>query len=204
MSKVLLIFSGISSNMFQSSSVIENNNSSQCVHRLSSPANLDLSMFLLLGGPHSTVPAIIALILHVLIINALIRQNKHFNRGTMYSSREVKKAHSITRMLITISFLLTSCRLPFYFTWIVDIDHKDVYKFDILEYYGYILGICHILSMVDYVWNLFVYFLGSSMLKAQARASSVVGDLNSFQKVIKMISDNNSDCQSDFRSVSLL
>ena len=73
MSKVLLILSGISSNMFQSSSVIENLNSSQYVHRLSSLANLDLSMFIFLGGPHSTVPAIIALILNVLIINALIR-----------------------------------------------------------------------------------------------------------------------------------
>ena len=166
--KMLLIFSGISSDVFQSSSVIENNNSSQCVHRLSSPANLDLSMFLLLGGPHSTVPAIIALILNVLIINALIRQNRDFNRGTTNPSREVKKAQSITRMLIAVSFLLVACRLPYHFTVVVDIVSKHVYKFDIVENYGYILGICHILSVVDHVWNLFVYLLGSSMLKAQA------------------------------------
>ena len=50
----------------------------------------------------------------------------------------------------------------------VDIVGKHVYKFDIVENYGYILGICHLLSVIDHVWNLFVYLLGSSMLKAQA------------------------------------
>ena len=110
--KVLLIFSGISSDVFQSSSVIENNNSSQCVHRLSSPANLDLSMFLFLGGLHSTVPAIIALILNVLIINALIRHNRYFNRGTMNSSRGSSVYH---KNVDSCQFAVCCMRLTFLF-----------------------------------------------------------------------------------------
>ena len=166
---VLLIFSaGMSSAVFPSSSVIKNNNSSQCILRLSSDTTLDITIFLLFNILHSIVPTIIVIIFNILIIKALITQNKRFKRGTTNSFRGVKNARSITRMLITVSFLFAACRLPLYLNIIVVTVVKHIFKSDVFENYGYISGIGHIISMVDHAWNLFVYLLSSSVFRAQA------------------------------------
>ena len=166
---VLLIFSaGLSSAVFQSNSVIKYINSSQCVLRLRGDTVLDVTIFLLFLTLHSIVPAIFVIIFNILIVDALIKQNTDFERGTMDSSRAEKKARSITRMLMTISFLFTACRLPFYFNVIVDTIANHFFKVHILENYGYVSEICHIISMADHAWNLFVYLLSSSVFRAQA------------------------------------
>ena len=165
---VLLIFSaGMSSAVFPSSSVIKNNNSSQCILRLSSDTTVDITIFWLFIILHSIVPTIIVIIFNILIIKALITQNKRFKRGTTNSSGEMKKAQSITRMLIMVSFLFAACRLPVFFNIIVDTVVKHIFKFDIFKNYGYISGIGHIIAMVDHAWNLFVYLLSSSVFRAQ-------------------------------------
>ena len=166
---VLLIFSaGMSSAVFPSSSVIKNDNSSQCILRLSSDTTLDITIFWLFIILHSIVPTIIVIIFNILIIKALITQNKRFKRGTTNSFREVRKARSITRMLIMVSFLFAACRLPLYLNIIVVTVVKHIFKSDVFENYGYISGIGHIISMVDHAWNLFVYLLSSSVFRAQA------------------------------------
>ena len=166
---VLMTFStGMSSAIFQFSSVIKVDHSSQCVFRLNIDSNLNIAVSIFTITLHSLAPVILVIIFNVLIIKALITQNKNFKKGTINSSGDMTKTQSITRMLITVSFMFAACRSPGSLTVMTDILAKHFFKVDIFENFKYISAICYILSMIDHAVNLVVYCISSSVFRAQA------------------------------------
>ena len=166
---VLLTFStGMSSAIFQFSSVIKVDHSSQCVLRLNIDSNLNIAISIFTLTLHSLAPVILVIIFNVLIIKALITRNKTFKKGTINSSGDMMKTQSITRMLITVSFLFASCRLPGTLTFTTYMLAKHFFEVDIFENFEYIFAITYILSMIDHAVNLVVYCISSSVFRAQA------------------------------------
>ena len=163
---VLLTFStGMSFAVFQFSSVQKVD---QCLFGLNIDSNLNIAMSILMVTLHSMTPAILVMIFNILIIKALITRNKTFKKRTTNYSRDMMKTQSITRMLITVSFLFAACRLPGSLTIITDILSKHFFKVDIFENFEYIYRISYILTMVDHAVNFVVYCISSSVFRAQA------------------------------------